>query len=113
MKKYSNLIVLSILQFCLFYIVPLLVNRNEAIAMVVMLLLGTFLLSILAGITKFEFKILYPLLVVFLFAPTIPIYYNFSAIVHIIWYSVISYTGLGIGMLITWIQKKITQKKSS
>lgn len=110
MKKHIDFIILVILQFCLFYVYPLVANRSDAIGMVIFILLGTFLLSILAGITKFEFKILYPVITVILFTPTIPLYYNFSASVHILWYTVVSYFGLGIGMLIVWLKNRLTTK---
>jgi hypothetical protein len=67
---------------------------------------AAFILSIIIGsISKDKIKYCYPLFVAIIFLPTIFIYYNESALVHSIWYLVISIIGLVIGTIINLIIK--------
>ena len=60
-------------------------------------------------VTKEKVKYLYPFVVSILFIPSIYIYYNDSAYIHVIWYFVISLTGLLVGSLIRLLIKKINK----
>ena len=95
----------------MFYIFPLFAGPTDAIGMVVIILLSTFILSMIIGsisnsiITKF-----YPIIVAILFIPSIFIYYNESALIHSIWYLVDSAFGLLFGVAIYIISNKIKTK---
>lgn len=111
MKKYIKEIIVLILQLFMFYVFPLFAGPTDAIGMVVLIILATFILSLLLGvISKKDVKYLYPLTVAILFVPSVFIYYNESALVHSIWYLVVSAVGLIIGVTIRFIINKITYK---
>lgn len=101
MKKYIKEIVILLIQLFVFYIFPVFMYLYEPIGMVMLMLLATIVLSIvLASISKNKIKYLYPIVIAILFLPTVFIYYNESALVHSIWYLVVSYFGLSIGTII-------------
>jgi len=50
---------------------------------------------------------LYPFIVAVIFIPTVMLYYNSSALIHSVWYLVVSAIGLFIGTVIY----KLTHKK--
>ena len=98
MKKYIKEIVILLIQLGWFYIFPMFMYLYEPIGMVMIMLLATIALSIvLASISKNKIKYWYPIVIAILFLPTVFIYYNESALVHSIWYLVVSYFGLSIG----------------
>ena len=104
MKKYIKEIIVILLQILTFYFMPKIVGNIGTLGMVFLLLVTTFILSIIIGaISKNKIKYLYPIAVSILFIPTIFIYYNESAFVHSLWYLVVSSVGLGIGMFINKI----------
>lgn len=104
MKKYLKEIVVILLQMFMFYLLPMCMGNIGALGMVFLLLVTTFILSIIIGaISKNKIKYFYPIIVAILFIPTIFIYYNESAFVHSLWYLVVSSIGLGIGMFINKI----------
>ena len=101
MKKYYKEIIILILQLLIFYLLPLFMDVYNPAGMVLLMLLITFILSIVIGvIIKNKFKFLYPMIIALLFIPTVFIYYNDSALIHSIWYLVVSYIGIGLGILI-------------
>lgn len=101
MKKYLKEIIILLIQLLMFYVFPLIAGTTDTIGMVVLIIVATFILSIIIGsISKEKVKYLYPLIVAILFIPSIFIYYNESALIHSIWYLVISIIGLAIGTLI-------------
>lgn len=109
MKKYLKELIILVLQMFIFYISPLFAKTTDAIGMVLLIIITTFMLSFVMGIiSKKKIKYLYPVIVSILFIPTIFIYYNESAFIHIIWYLIDSVIGLllGIGM------RKIVSSKS-
>jgi len=61
----------------------------------------------MGSISKEKIKYLYPFIVAVIFIPTVMLYYNSSALIHSIWYLVISLVGLLIG---TAINKLIYKK---
>ena len=101
MKKYLKEIIIVLLQLFMFYIFPLFAGPTDAMGMVFLILLTTFVLSIILGIlSKNKYKYLYPIIVGMIFIPSIFIYYNSSASIHSIWYLVDSSIGLIIGIII-------------
>ena len=109
MKKYFKEILIGIIQLFMFYIFPLFAGPTDAIGMVVLIIAATFVLSIIIGsFSDKKIKYLYPIATSILFIPSVFIYYNESAIVHSLWYLVVS----GVGLLIGVIMYKLTNIKS-
>lgn len=101
MKKYLKEIIIFMLQFLTFYILPLFAGPADAMGLVVLIILLTFILALVLGIiSKKKIKYLYPIIISILFIPSVFIYYNESALVHAIWYLVDSSFGLGMGLMI-------------
>lgn len=108
MKKYQKEIILLLIQTFMYYIYPLFCGPTDAMGMVFIILLTTFSLSIiLTIISKEKIKYLYPIIVALLFIPSIFIYYNESALIHSIWYLVVSTVGMFLGIIITKIKKML------
>ena len=105
-KGYLKEIIILIIQLFMFYIYPLFCGPTDAIAMVLIILVSTFILSIvLSTISTSNFRYLYPLFVSIIFIPSIFIYYNISALVHSLWYFVVSLIGMIIGIIFKKILK--------
>lgn len=101
MKRYIKEIIILVLQLFMFYIFPLFAGPTDVIGMVVLIIMSTALLSLVLGIISKEgIKLVYPLVISILFIPSVFIYYNETALVHALWYLVVSGIGLGIGSLI-------------
>ena len=101
MKKYLKEIIIVLLQLFMFYIFPVFAGPTDTMGMVLLIILATLLLATILGIiSNNKIKYCYPILVVLLFIPSIWIYYNESALIHSVWYLVISAIGLLIGMAI-------------
>lgn len=95
----NNIIYNSIIDFYLF---PLFAKQIDAIGMVLFLITATFVLSALMGIISTnKIKYFYPLITAILFIPSVFIYYNESALIHSVWYFVVSVVGTAIGTVIT------------
>ena len=108
MKKYLKEIIVLLLQLLLFYVFPLTAGPRDAIGMVMLIIVGTFGLSMVLGsISNKKIKFLYPVVTSIIFIPSVLIYYNEYALIHAEWYLVIS----AIGMLIGTIVNKIFVKK--
>lgn len=106
MKKYGKEIIILLIQLLMFYIYPLLVGTDNPFGMVLMIVLITFILSTIIGrIIKGKIKYLYPIIISVLFIPSVFIYYNESALVHSLWYLVVSYIGIGLGTLMYKLKK--------
>ena len=106
MKRFIKEIIILIIQMFMFYIFPLFAGPTDAMGMVFIIIFATLLLSaILGGISKEKIKFLYPIVIAVLFLPSVFIYYNETALVHSIWYFVISTIGILLGAL-TRIKKK-------
>ena len=111
MKKYLKEIIILFIQLLMFYIFPVFMYLYEPIGTVMLIILITLILSILLSIvSKNKIKYLYPLIVSILFIPSIFIYYNESALIHSVWYLVISISGLFIGFIINLIIRKKKDK---
>ena len=103
-KRYLTEIITMMLQVCLFYILPLLAGPTDAMGMVVLMLGGTALLSIANGwISTNKIRFLYCVIAALVFIPTIPIYYNWSAAIHIVWYFLVSLIGTILGACMRWL----------
>ena len=93
-----------VLQILIFYLLPKVAIKIGPMGMVFLLLLMTLILSIVAGsLLKNKFKYFYPVLTAILFMPSIFIYYNELALIHSLWYLVISSVGLIIGIVLNKI----------
>ena len=92
--------IILLIQILLFYVFPLFIEK-DVIGMVLFLVLITFILSIILGsITGKKIKYFYPLVVSIVFIPSIFIYYNESALVHSVWYLIVSFIGIILGSFI-------------
>ena len=101
MKKYIKEIIVLSIQLFMFYIFPLFAGPTDAMGMVLIIIISTFVLSILiASISKEKLKYLYPLIIAVLFIPSVYIHYNDSALIHSVWYFVVSSIGMCIGTII-------------
>lgn len=101
MKRYLKEIVVLLLQLFMFYISPLFAGPADTMGMVLLIILATLVLSIIIGsISKDKIKYLYPIIVTILFVPSVFIYYNESALIHSIWYLIVSSIGLLVGTII-------------
>lgn len=104
MKKYLKEIIVLIIELLSFYLLPLTAGPTDMMGLVILLLLITFILSIILGsISNNKIKYCYPLVISILFIPTVYIYYNESALIHASWYLVDSIFGMLIGAIINLI----------
>lgn len=100
MKRYVKECALLVCQILLFYLLPLFSEPTDAMGMVFLMLAGTFALSILMGLLPCRtIKYIYPLITAAIFVPSVFLYYNESALVHALWYLIVSLVGIGIGAL--------------
>ncbi len=107
MKKDWKEIIIFLIQLFMFYIFPLFAGQADAMGMVFLILVVTFILSIvIASVSKEKWKYFYPIIVSILFIPSVFIYYNDSALIHTVWYFVDSAAGLLIGTIIYKITNK-------
>lgn len=112
MKRYLKELIVLLIQIFMFYVYPLFTGPTEVIFMVLMMLLVTFLLSFILGIiSSNKIKYLYPVVTPVLFLPSIFIYYNISALVHALWYLVLTSVGMLMGSIIRILAVKIARKR--
>jgi len=101
-------LIILLIQLFMFYIFPLFAGPTDAMGMVLIILLTSFILSIIMStISKQKLKYLYPITISLLFIPSVFIYYNESALIHSLWYLIISSIGIFIGIILS----KLTNKK--
>ena len=106
MKKYLKEIIIFSLQALIFYILPLFAGPTDIMGLVVLLIFSVFLSSLVLGvISKNIVKYLYPLATAIIFIPSVFIYYNSSALVHAVWYLVISIIGMALGTGIYYLSR--------
>ena len=102
MNKFKKEIIIIMIQLIMFYIYPLFIKLVGPIGMVLIILLVTFILSLIMGtVSKEKIKYFYPFLVSLVFIPTVYIYYNDSALIHSIWYLIVSIVGEFLGIIIS------------
>ena len=112
MKRYLKEIIILLLQLFMFYIFPLFAGPTDMMGVVLLIILSTFLLSFVLGcISKERIKYLYPVIISILFIPSVFIYYNESALIHAVWYLVISFIGMIVGAVINFISSKLSVKE--
>ena len=98
MKKYAKELIIAVLQVLLFYAYPAYALRIDPMGAVFIMLFVTLVLSLVLGIlSRSGLKWVYPALCAVVFLPTVPIYYNSSALVHALWYLVVAAVGLAVG----------------
>ena len=99
-QKYVGECAIFACQILLFYLLPLFAGPTDAMGMVFLMLAGTLALSILMGLLPCRtIKYIYPLITAAIFVPSVFLYYNESALVHALWYLIVSLVGVGIGAL--------------
>ena len=102
--RYTKELFVLILQLAVFYLFPLFSEPFGPMGMVYVIIFLTFMLSALLGLlSRNAIKYLYPLAIAILFIPSVFIYYNESALIHTVWYFVISSVGLLIPALLNLI----------
>ena len=113
MKRYGKELVILLLQLGMFYIFPLFAGPTDTMGMVFLILLTTLLFSAILGvISGSNWKFLYPVVAAVLFIPSVFVYYNASALVHSLWYLVVSGIGLMQGAMTRRLIHKIQKKES-
>lgn len=101
MTKCIKEMVVLLIQLFMFYVFPLFAGPTDAMGMVFLIILATILLSIVLGVlSNKKIKYLYPVVIAVLFIPSVFIYYNESAMIHSVWYLVVSTIGLLFGAII-------------
>lgn len=111
MKRYIKELIILVLQLSVFYVLPLFAGPTDIMGLVLLIVITTFLLSLAIGvISNKKLKYLYPIVTALVFLPTVPIYYNGSALLHAVWYLLVSGVGLFIGFGINFIIGKLKQK---
>lgn len=104
MKTYIREIIILVLQLFMFYVAPQFAGPTDMMGLVFLILLMTFVLSVMMGcFSDKKIKFAYPILVSVLFIPTVLIYYNETAMVHALWYLVVSSVGLMVGVGAFWL----------
>ena len=104
MGKYKKEIIAGLIQLAVFWLIPLfcslLRGKGGAIFMVMLMLAGTIALSAFLCIgSANKVKYFFPLFAAAMFFPTVPVYYNSSALIHSLWYLTASCIGMGMGAL--------------
>ena len=95
MRKYLTEGIVLLFQLFMFYIFPLFAGPTDAMGMVFLIVLATFILSVVLGSVSGNWvKLLYPAVIATLFIPSVFIYYNESALIHSVWYLAVSSVGL-------------------
>lgn len=101
MKRFVREIVILLIQSAVFYLIPLFGMNENPMGMVLLIILLTFVLSLILGaVSKEKIKYLYPIVISVWFIPSVFIYYNETALIHALWYLVVSAVGMAIGALI-------------
>lgn len=107
MIKYIKEIIILLIQLFMFYIFPLFRGPTDAMGMVFLIIITTFILSLtITIISKLKIKYIYGIITSIIFIPSVFIYYNESALIHSLWYLIVSYVGIFIGFIINLIFKK-------
>ena len=107
MKKYLSEIIILIIQLIMFYLFPLTAGPTDAMGMVVIILLSVLITSLILGsISNNKIKYAYPVIISILFIPSVFIYYNESALIHAVWYLVVSIVGTLIGSILNKVFNK-------
>ncbi len=111
MKTYAAELVLLLAQLLVIYAVPLIAGPTDVIGMVFLMLAATLALAMILGwFSKAWIRFLWPFVVAAVFTPSVWIWYNSTALIHAVWYMVVSATGVLLGACLrkvaAWIRKK-------
>jgi hypothetical protein len=100
MKPIQQMIPSLFVLFCGFYLLPFFGRDTGSFMLILLMIIPGLCLvvSIYQGY-RYGMQFLYPILVGMLFAPTLAIYYNYTAWVYIILYALIALFGMGLGNL--------------
>ena len=112
MKRYAKELIILAIQVLIFYIVPLFAGPTDMMGLVFLLILFAFISSIAMGaVSNRKIKYLYPPVISVAFIPSVFIYYNTSALIHAVWYLLVSIVGLLIGAGINLIISRVKKGK--
>lgn len=107
MKRYIKELIIILIQILVLYLLPLLSGVLESFATVVLIATITLFLSLVLGvICENKIKYLYPVLVVVLFIPTVFIFPHVSALIHALWYFIVSLIGMLPGLIFSVQRRK-------
>ena len=108
MKRYRKEIIISVLQLLTFYVYPIFALKVDPMATVLVMLTVTLIFGFALGLKSDKhIKYFYPPAAALIFLPTIPIFYNDSALIHALWYFVMSAFGLLSGALLKLLSDKL------
>ena len=114
MKRYWKELLLLAAQLGMYYIFPLFCGPTDAMGMVFLILCSVFLFALLVGaFGRSPLKYAWPAAVALLFLPSVPIWYNSSALVHALWYLVVSAVGLALGCLVRLLARFFSRHSKS
>ena len=101
MKRFYREWIILVLQLFMFYIFPFFAGPTDAVGVVFLIIIATFVLSVSLGvISAWKWRYLWPLCTAVCFVPAIYLHYNETAWIHTVWYLVISAVGLLIGSVL-------------
>lgn len=106
MKKNLSFVIILLIQLLVFYLVPLIGLLIDPIGMVLLIIILTFILALVIGSLKTKLKYLYPIIISILFIPSVYIYYNESALIHAIWYLIVSSIAIIISIFLDFFFTK-------
>lgn len=114
MKRYLFALSVLFLQFAMFYLFPLTCGPTDAMGMVFLILFSVLVLGLIMGLfCEKKLKYLWPVAVSLVFLPSVPIYYNSSALVHALWYLITAAVGLSIGSLLRMVLRHFFTGRSA
>lgn len=98
MNKIKKNWIYYLIIFITFYLIPILIKDTGSgmFILLIVIPLITLITSIIYGLRN-TFNFIYPLIFAILFIPTLFIYYNTSALVYVIAYSMIAFIGELLG----------------
>ncbi|MBR5291561.1 MAG: hypothetical protein IKU32_01440 [Clostridia bacterium] len=100
MGKYKRELIVALMQLAIFWLLPLAMLKVSPMSAVLIMLMCTLVLAVYAArLSKNNIKYVLPLFAAVMFLPTVPVYYNSSALIHALWYFVSSAAGMAAGML--------------
>ena len=100
LKKFIFEMIILGFQLFLFYIFPLFLGPTDVIGMVLFMISATVLLSLVIGcVSTHQIRFFYPFVTAIIFIPSVFLYYNESALVHSVWYLVVSSVGMLLGSI--------------
>ncbi len=103
-----------LIQLGIFWLIPLIMLKSGPIFMVLLMLWASFVLSLwLCLASKSRMKYLLPAAAAVLFLPTVPVFYNSSALIHSLWYFAVSSAAFVIGTIISAAENLIKKRRKN